>query len=243
MGGQLRLAVPKGDPQEITEKEENTVKTDNKEQKRPNTFVKDGIEIHSHPGKRTFWGIVWTIVGLVGSCSIFEATYWLLSNFDIDYYWQSIVAVIFAFMAIQIYNKATGDMPSLLRTPIIFFTIMIFVLSLLIGYHHSEGKSAGHLDKLLWTAVVHNDYESENSGSVDYGNYQKKFGIVKNPGEVWVADHLPENTVVTVKIRGAAAVINGEELLPSDYAVKTDGDGKLICEGTRRITTSIEVIP
>lgn len=241
MGDKLKLAVPKGDQEENLAPNEGAADSQKKDKKSAEVFVKEGVEIYTDPLKRTKKGLLMMLLGFFGSFIVFEATYWLISNFDLAYYWQSLIAVIFAFMAIQIYNKATGDVPSLLKTPIVFFTIILFSLSLLVGYHHNAGKSAGYLDNIFWTAGVYD--QSDYSVNKKSYNYQKQFGIVRNPGETWLASGLPENTMVTIKIRGAAVIIDGEKLLPSDYAIETDKNGNLEFIGTKKITTSIEVIP
>lgn len=220
--------------------------SEKKEKKEPEKILKDGIEIHADSWQRTLWGVIYSIVGLVGSYLIFEATYWLVSNFDINYYWVSLIAVVFSFMAIQVYNKATGDMPSLLRTPIIFFTIIIFVLSLLIGYHHSEGKSAGHLDNFLWTTSAYDNrtnFSDDVTSITDNDSKKSETIYLSSPQMFLTAEKVySAGDVVSFKVSGGSVkIVCGNTFGHGEHQIKIKNDGRLTFHTTSNSAATVEI--
>jgi hypothetical protein len=75
---------------------------------------------------------------------------WVVDSTNLNFVIKSVVGVIFAALAIKAYDGATGEMPTLMKKPIAYFTTMVFVFSLFAGYQHSQGNSAGWLGDFLF---------------------------------------------------------------------------------------------
>jgi hypothetical protein len=208
----------------------------------PKTFIKDGVEIRKDYAGRNLFGLFYFFGGLVGSFACFEFAYWVMSNFEVHYVAKSVVALIFSVLVIKSWDKATGEMPTLMSGPITFFTAIIFALSIFIGYNHDHGRSANSFEGLLWGAnqisVVDNSSQSsENNGK------KIEFGIIKHVGQNWTTTRkFKAGSLILVKIRGAAVkMANGDVLTPCDYSISTTDEEPLSFTAMKNITTTIEV--
>lgn len=176
-------------------------------------------------------GLTHFFIGATLACVSFAVAYLIISFLigSEHYIWRAILTLLVSYLFVNAYDEATAKQPTLKAGPVKNFTILFFLIILLNGYNKNSGSdSAGLVNE---TPAVKNIIIGE----------QIDFGIVKHVGEIWSTNSTPGKTVV-IKIRGAALIVNGESLLPSDYAIKVPSNGIIKVEGTDEITTSIEVV-
>ena len=227
-----------GNGREAVKKNTNTDK--------PKTFLVDGAEVSSDAKIRTLLGAWYVFIGGVVSIGVFELAYWIMSNLNVHFIFESFVALLFSVLAIKMWDAVTGKQPTLLKSVVTCFTVIIFVLSLFIGFNQGRGVSSGKLDHILWTYNGHNKLVQKTEKEKS-----EKNGIVKSSKEnlfiydgksfVVTAKKFNPGDDVKVIVRQHTVKLNDELLEPGEYSVPVTGIGPLVFDRVSNAPANVEV--
>lgn len=215
----------------------------------PKTFKNgDGVDVYNDFWARSGMGLVYFFIGAGLSIICFEFMYWIMSHFETPYIIKSGVALAFSVLVITGWDKVTGEKPTLMKAPITFFSIIIFVLSLFIGYSQYNGTSSNGLEDILWVykkadgSIVkcHDDNNNDNKKTETPSetltlSSPNAFAITKRKF------HYGDN--LKVKISGSAVKLNSTILSPGggEYNIPVLGNDFIVFNGTSNTPAIIEV--
>lgn len=206
----------------------------------------DGAEVYRKGSARFGMGLVYFFGGLLASYLSFNACYWAVSNFDPHYLINSLVAVAFSVMIIKAWDKVTGELPTLMKGSITFFTIIIFSLSIFIGNQHSKGLSAKKFDNFLWTAndwhknvsVVNDEADGQNNDQ----NKPEVIVIASQQMFPMTEKLFSKGDVVKIVVSGAPVkLVCGGLLQPGVHHVNIENDGRLCFHTLSNTSAQVEV--
>lgn len=192
-------------------------------------------------------GLKYFIIGVCLSIGAFEVAYWVVSNFGAPYIVTSVTALLFSVLVIWSIDKVLLEQPSPARGPVVSFTIIIFILSLFIGYNVSHGISTNNFYRILWGADKI-AYVEPLKNEADKSAPNPKKGIINHFGEVWrTAKIYNVGDNVRVRISGSSVRVkdkdeNGDLLRPGDYFIPITARGNLAFVGIKNRTSTIEVL-
>lgn len=196
----------------------------------PKTIVKDGIVISTDPKIRGMEGLKHFIIGALLAVASFIFFYWVSHFFGIHWIFRSIVALAFSYLTIRAWDKATGEIPTLKTGAVANFTIMAFVISLLIGYHDNKVpvETPVTVIEAPVTAIESLSETLTLSSPNDFAVTKKKFQYGDN---------------LKVKISGSAVKLNSTILTPSEgeYNIPVLGNDFVVFNGTSNVPATIEI--
>jgi len=150
-------------------------------------------------------GVINFVKGALAGSIAFFLAYWILSlsYFEVGYILKSVISLIFAFLVIKAYDKASGEVPTPMSGAVVAFVLILFTLSLLKGYKEN--------DKKITDIVV---IES---------------GTLHSAGDVWFTNKIFEtgSTVEIEVIGNNVKIVDGNTLFPGTHRKSITSNGKL----------------
>lgn len=155
--------------------------------------------------------------GLITSVA-FLLAYITINIFEPHYVLTSFLALLFSAVLIWSYDKTTNSLDSPMKGPVQAWLVIIFTISLLYGYQHSN---VGILD----------------SDSV------KESVTLRSEGEIWFTSReLKKGSTVEVEVLyNKVKIFDGETLSPGKNNVKITSSGKLTFQAVVNAPVNITV--
>lgn len=165
--------------------------------------------------------------GLLGGSVAFMVAWLILSwpALGVHYILKSLLAALFAFLAIKAYDRASGEVSSPLSVAVASSVIILSIVTLLWGYNND--KSTPHKD----TQPKIEQIFSES-------------GTVRSVDDIWFANHIftkGDKVKVTVEYN-SIQMTGGRIFEPGVYENETvNNDGQIMFEGVSKNPSKVTI--